>query len=164
MTDIDVLDAARKEYESAKTSYEDATEECYRLREMYWEKNEDVEQTYEPLLRTKDHVFHKEREVNQLKKDLIRKHNRSPDKDREEEISRIMEVEEEYEKAQLAYKDAKEACREATAAYGNVARRYDDLMDDIVNIRETYELAEEKYAEALWKLQRTQANNLWKMI
>jgi len=158
MTDIDVLDATRKEYESAKKSFEEATNECHRIREMYWEKNEDVEQTYEPLLRTKDHVFHKEREVNKLKKDLIRKHNRSPDKDREEEISRIMEVEEEYEHAQVAYKDAQRAFREAAANYSTISRRYYDLMDDIVNTRATYELAEEKYAEALWKFQRTQEN------
>lgn len=159
MTDI-YVDETRKEYESAKKSYEDAKDEYRRIREMYWEKSENREQTYEPLLRTKDHVFHKEREVNQLKKDLGRKYNRSPNKDREEEISRIMEVEEEYEHAQVAYKDAEWAYSEADAAYGNVSRRYNDLLNDIVNTRENYEWAEEKYAEALWKFQRTQENNL----
>ena len=148
------------EYESAKKSYEDAKDEYHKIREMYWEKKEDVEQTYEPLLRAKDHVFHKEREVSELKKDLIRKHNRSPDKDREEEISRIMEVEEEYEHAQVAYKDAEEANREANAAYCKVEERYNDLMNDIMNTREDYEWSEEKYAEALWRSQRTKENNL----
>ena len=164
MTDIDVLDAARKEYEkeyeAAKTSYEDAKEKYYRIREIYWEKNENLEQTYEPLLKTKDHVFHKEREVSELKKDLIRKHNRSPDKDREEEISRIMEVEEEYEKAQVAYKDADKEHWKATCDHANVMRLYEDLINEVENTREEYENAEEKYAEALWKFQRIQENNL----